>query len=718
MELDTDLVAWPGTWEPLGVSCDDTGANVSLWSESAQAVDLCVFGENGAETRYQLAESTFHTFHGYVEGLTPGQRYGFRVHGPWDPGRGLRFNPNKLLSDPYARAFDGALRPNRAIYSHAGNDDMVRNDEDSAPFVPKSVIVNDRFEWGADTSPGIAWEDTVIYEAHVKGMTALHPKVPPHLRGTYLGMAHPAVIDHLRKLGVTAVELLPVHQFVDESHLMSRGLTNYWGYNSLGYFAPHAAYSSSGTRGQQVTEFKKMVKDLHAAGLEVILDVVYNHTAEGSHLGPTLSWRGIDNANYYRLSGGRFYTDYTGTGNTLDASKPHVLQLIMDSLRYWVTEMHVDGFRFDLASALARSFHDVDMLGNFLTTIQQDPVLRRVKLIAEPWDIGAGGYQVGEFPPLWTEWNDKYRDGLRDFWRGASGIRELGWRLTGSADLYASEGRRPYASINFVTAHDGFTMRDLTSYERKHNQANGESNRDGTDNNRSTNHGVEGETTDRATNSIRRNHIRALYATLMLSTGVPMITMGDELGRTQGGNNNAYRQDNETSWVDWKLTGWQQDLLRCAQHLGTTRAQLHTLRQRYFFEGKSRIDDGAKDLAWFASDGTEVPTAVWNAADTRTVGMYLSGSLKARDERGEPVTSESLFAILHAATQPIPFTMPLMPYGPGFEPVVDTSQSDGIPSSQARIVPSGAVITVPPRCVLLFRTVELPNVERRRTARR
>ncbi len=718
MELDSALVAWPGTWEPLGVTCDDAGANVAVWSESAEAVDLCVFGENGAETRYRLAEKTFHTFHGYVEGLTPGQRYGFRVHGPWDPGRGLRFNASKLLADPYARAFDGKLSANPAIYGHTDRDDMVRNDTDSAPFVPKSVIVNDRFEWGDDASPGIAWEDTVIYEAHVKGMTARHPKVPPHLRGTYLGMSHPAVIDHLLKLGVTAVELLPVHQFVDESHLMAKGLNNYWGYNSLGYFAPHAAYSSSGSRGQQVTEFKKLVKDLHAAGLEVILDVVYNHTAEGSHLGPTLSWRGIDNANYYRLSGGRFYTDYTGTGNTLDASKPHVLQLIMDSLRYWVTEMHVDGFRFDLASALARSFHDVDMLGNFLTTIQQDPVLRRVKLIAEPWDIGAGGYQVGEFPPLWTEWNDKYRDCLRDFWRGASGIRELGWRLTGSADLYASEGRRPYASINFVTAHDGFTMRDLTSYERKHNQANGESNRDGTDNNRSTNHGHEGETTDRATNAIRRNHIRALYATLMLSTGVPMITMGDELGRTQGGNNNAYCQDNEISWVDWNLAGWQKDLLRCAQHLGATRAELRTLRQRYFFEGKARGEAGAKDLAWFASDGTEVPAALWNAADTRTVGTYLSGTLKARDERGEPVISESLFAILHAATAPIPFTMPSMPYGPGFELIVDTSQSDGIPSKQARIAPSDSVVTVPPRSVLLYRVVELPRIERRRTARR
>ena len=632
------LVAWPGTWNPLGVTCDEYGANVSVWSEHAEAVELCVFGENGAETRYALQEHTFHIFHGYIEGLHPGQMYGFRVHGPWDPGRGRRFNAQKLLADPYARAFSGSYQLTPGVFGHVGRDDMVRNDLDSAPDVPKSVIVDDRFEWGGDRPPGTRWDNTVIYEAHVKGMTARHPKVPPHLRGTYLGMAHPAVIEHLLSLGVTAVELMPVHQFVDENHLLEHGLSNYWGYNSLGYFAPHAAYSSSGSRGQQVTEFKRMVKELHAAGLEVILDVVDNHTAEGSHLGPTLCYRGIDNSNYYRLSSGRYYTDYTGTGNTLDASQPHVLQLIMDSLRYWVTEMHVDGFRFDLASALARSFHDVDMLGNFLTTIQQDPVLRRVKLIAEPWDIGAGGYQVGEFPPLWTEWNDKYRDCLRDFWRGASGIGELGWRLTGSADLYASEGRRPYASINFVTAHDGFTMRDLVTYEHKHNQANQEGNRDGTDNNRSTNHGVEGETDDPAINEARHRHIRALYATLLFSTGVPMITMGDELGRTQQGNNNAYCQDNEISWMDWDLADWQRDLLTCAQFLGSVRAGQRALRQRYFFEGKAHAATGEKDLAWFASDGTEVPAAVWNSAETRTVGMYLSGTLRARGDRGEPMT--------------------------------------------------------------------------------
>ncbi len=711
------LVAWPGAWNPLGVTCDDSGANVAVWSERAERVELCVFGDNGSETRYELAENTFHTFHGYVEGLHPGQLYGFRAHGPWDPGHGQRFNPAKLLADPYALAFSGKYRFHPAIFAHVGRDDMVRNDEDSAPFVPKSVIVDDRFDWGGDAPPATPWGDTVIYEAHVKGMTAQHPQVPPHLRGTYMGMSHPSVIEHLLSLGVTAVELMPVHQFVHETHLLERGLTNYWGYNSLGFFAPHGAYSSTGSRGQQVSEFKRMVKDLHAAGLEVILDVVYNHTAEGSHLGPTLCWRGLDNANYYRLSSGRFYTDYTGCGNTLDASKPHVLQLIMDSLRYWVTEMHVDGFRFDLASALARSFHDVDMLGNFLSTIQQDPVLRAVKLIAEPWDIGAGGYQVGEFPPLWTEWNDKYRDCLRDFWRGDSGIGELGWRLTGSADLYASEGRRPYASVNHVTAHDGFTLRDVVSYDRKHNEANGENNRDGTDNNRSTNHGVEGETDDPTINAIRHSHIRALYASLLISTGVPMITMGDELGRTQLGNNNGYCQDNEISWVDWDLADWQRDLLTFAQYVGSVRAGGKALRQRFFFEGKSRNGTGEKDLAWFASDGTEVPAAVWNSAQTRTVGMYLSGSLRARGERGEAITAPSLFAILHSDTHRIDFRMPSMPYGPAFEPLVDSSQPDGRPPAAARIVPSGNVVTVLPRSVLLYQTVSLPRIERRRSKR-
>ncbi len=461
------------------------GANVAIWAQGASSVDLCLFDELGREERVPLNERVFNVFHRHLDDLPAGTRYGFRVNGDWNPAVGHRWNPNKLLLDPYAKAIEGAFRLNPAIYGHQGSDDLTMNPADSAPYVPKGVVVDDHFDWGDDESPGTAWGDTVIYETHVRGITRLHPSIPEHERGTYAGLTHPAVLEHLTTLGVTAIELLPVHHFVDEVHLLEDGLTNYWGYNSLGYFAPHAAYSSTGARGGQVSEFKRMVKAMHAAGLEVILDVVYNHTAEGNQLGPTLSFRGIDNDDYYHLrDGGRFYADYTGCGNTLDVSKAHVLQLVMDSLRYWVEEMHVDGFRFDLASALARSFHDVNMLGNFMTTIQQDPVLRRVKLIAEPWDVGPGGYQVGEFPPLWTEWNDKYRDNIRDYWRGSAGIGELGWRLSGSADLYASEGRRPFASINFVTAHDGFTLRDLVTYERKHNEANLEGNRDGTDNNR------------------------------------------------------------------------------------------------------------------------------------------------------------------------------------------------------------------------------------------
>ncbi len=515
-------------WDPLGVTPDrHGGAHVALWAQGATAVDLCIFDEDGNEKRIPLNERMFNVFHRHVQDLPAGTRYGFRVDGPWEPVRGLRWNPNKLLLDPYAKAIDGQFALHPAVFGHTAGDDLTMSLLDSAPYVPRSVVVDDHFDWGDDRPPGTAWGDTVIYETHVRGITKQHPSIPEHERGTYAGLTHPAVLEHLTTLGVTAIELLPVHHFVDETHLLDLDLTNYWGYNSIGYFAPHASYSSTGARGGQVSEFKRMVKAMHAAGLEVILDVVYNHTAEGNQLGPTLSFRGIDNDDYYHLrDGGRYYADYTGCGNTLDVSKPHVLQLVMDSLRYWVEEMHVDGFRFDLASALARSFHDVNMLGNFMTTIQQDPVLRRVKLIAEPWDVGPGGYQVGEFPPLWTEWNDKYRDNVRDFWRGRTGIGELGWRLSGSADLYASEGRRPFASINFVTAHDGFTMRDLVSYDHKHNEANLESNRDGTDNNRSYNYGVEGETA-------RRDHHRHAPPAAAKPAGdaAPVHGRADDLGR-------------------------------------------------------------------------------------------------------------------------------------------------------------------------------------------
>ncbi|MDP4013191.1 MAG: glycogen debranching protein GlgX [Candidatus Nanopelagicales bacterium] len=700
----SENTAWPGHAAPLGVTHDGLGVNVAVWSDGAESVEFCVFDANGAERRFQLAEHTFHVFHGYIPGVDPGAQYGFRVNGPWDPARGLRYNPAKLLIDPYAKAITGILRDHPAAFGSIG-DDLTRNDEDSAPYVPRSVITSDGFDWNGDRPPHTSWDDTIIYETHVKGLTARHPKVPQELRGTYAAMAHPAVVDHLVDLGVTAVELLPIHHFVPETPLVSRGLTNYWGYNSIGYFAPHAGYSASGTLGQQVGEFQGMVKALHTAGLEVILDVVYNHTAEGNENGPTLAFRGLDNDDYYRLyDGGRLYTDYTGCGNTLNAAKPHVLQLITDSLRYWVQEMHVDGFRFDLASALARSFHDVDMLGAFLATVQQDPVLREVKLIAEPWDIGAGGYQVGEFPPLWTEWNDKYRDCIRDFWRGQVGAGELGWRLTGSADLYLSEGRRPFASINFVTAHDGFTMRDLVTYEQKHNEANGEDNRDGNNDNRSGNYGAEGETDDPETNRIRHSQVRNLFATLLLSTGVPMITMGDELGRTQGGNNNAYCQDNEISWMAWDLADWQKDLLRFASSVVKLRRDHPVFRQRYFFRGRAVTDEGQKDLAWIGPHGQEMSDDEWNDSGTRTVGMFLSGALRSRDHWGRPVLDSSFLTLLHAGDEPVDFVLPGQPCGQRYRRVVDTSCEE--PEPEPRVQQAADTVSMRPRTLMVFEVID------------
>jgi isoamylase len=566
---------WPGWPAPLGATYDGNGTNFSLFAGSAEAVDLCLFDEHGNETRIPLVDTTYHAWHGYLPDVGPGQRYGFRVDGVFDPQIGARWNPSKLLIDPYAQALDGEFLLHDAVFGYPpGRDDTVQDHRDSAAYVPKGVVVHDEFDWAHDQRPKTAWADTIIYELHVRGFTMRNERIPEHIRGSYAGLAHPAAVEHLVQLGVTAVELMPVHHFISEPRLLAKGLTNYWGYNSIGYFAPHAAYSSSGSCGQQVREFKQMVRALHDAGLEVILDVVYNHTAEGDETGPTLSFRGIDNIGYYRLRDAdpRHYADYTGCGNTLDVRHPHTLQLIMDSLRYWVTEMHVDGFRFDLAAALARSMHDVDKLSAFFDVIQQDPVVSRVKLIAEPWDVGAGGYQVGEFPPLWTEWNGKYRDTVRDFWLGDprgvdTGVRELGYRLTGSSDLYQDDGRRPFASINFVTAHDGFTLRDLVSYNEKHNEANGEQNRDGTDDNRSWNCGVEGPTDDPAVNEVRERLSRSILATLLLSVGVPMLIAGDEVGRTQQGNNNAYCQDNEISWLDWSLVEKEQELFALVRSL-------------------------------------------------------------------------------------------------------------------------------------------------------
>jgi len=688
----------PGAWDPLGLTLDASGANVALWAPGATAVDLCLFDDSGAEQRIRLPEQTFGVFHGHVAAVAPGARYGFRVDGPWDPEHGARWNPAKLLMDPYARALDSEFRLDPAVFAHEDGDDLIRNDADSAPFVPRSIAVATSFDWYDDRAPQTPWTDTVIYETHVRGISMQHPDVPEALRGTYAGLAHPAVVNHLLDLGITAVELLPIHHFVDETHLLELGLTNYWGYNTLGFFAPHAAYSASGSRGEQVREFKEMVRTLHSAGLEVILDVVYNHTAEGNELGPTLSFRGICNPGYYRLSDGRHYMDYTGCGNTLNVSNPHVLQMVMDSLRYWVTEMHVDGFRFDLASALARSFHDVDMLGTFMTTIQPDPILRRVKLIAEPWDVGPGGYQVGEFPTLWAEWNGRYRDNLRDFWRGASGVGELGWRLSGSADLYAGEGRRPYSSINFITAHDGFPMRDLTTYEHKHNEANLEDNRDGTDDNRSANYGVEGETDDAAINDIRHRQIRNMMATLVLSTGVPMILGGDEFGRTQGGNNNAYCQDNQISWYDWELQPWQSELLAFTKAVIALRREHRVFRQRYFFDGRPHHEGGAPDLGWVGPDGQPLTNDEWNAPWTKTLGMYLSGELHQVPGEPLPPTDDSFLFIVHASDDELDFTLPGEPFGASYDVVFDTGSM-----RPPGPIPAGTALRLTPRSSVLLR---------------
>ncbi|MCU1593319.1 MAG: glycogen debranching enzyme GlgX [Frankiales bacterium] len=702
---------WPGRPFPLGAHWDGEGTNFALFSQGAEAVDLCLFDEKGAETRIPLEESTYHVWHGFLPQVGPGQRYGFRVDGPFSPAEGLRFNPCKLLVDPYARAIEGEFRLDGAVFgSTFGKDPDTeaatehQQHQDSAPFVPKSVVVHDAFPWGEDHHrPHHAWSDTVIYELHVRGFTMRHPDIPENLRGTYAGLAHPAAINHLKRLGITAVELMPVHHFVSEPNLLRRGLTNYWGYNTLGYFAPHAAFSASGSRGEQVREFKSMVRALHAADIEVLLDVVYNHTAEGDQEGPTISFRGIDNAHYYRLEEDpREYRDYTGCGNTLDARNPHVLQLLMDSLRYWVTEMQVDGFRFDLASALARSMHDVDKLSAFFDVIQQDPVVSQVKLIAEPWDVGEGGYQVGEFPPLWTEWNGKYRDTVRDVWRGqAQGVRELAYRLSGSSDLYQDDGRRPYASINFVTAHDGFTLRDLTTYEHKLNTANGEDNRDGESHNRSWNCGVEGETSDPVVQALRVRQVKNLLTTLLLSTGVPMLTMGDEVFRTQGGNNNAYCQDNEVSWVDWDVPPAGQEVYDLVARVLKLRKDHPVFRQKAFFSGRSLGDDGVSDIAWFGPDGAELTDTEWFDPGQQTLAMYVDGrGIRSRGPRGEAVEDDSFLMVLHPGADDLALTLPGAPWAAGYQLVLDTADDLDLDT-----VEPGGTVTMTSRSVLLFRAL-------------
>jgi isoamylase len=687
--------SWPGHWSPLGATFDGEATNVALWAPEAERVEVCLFDQADAETRVPLTNRTFDTWHGRLPDLQPGQRYGLRVHGPWDPSQGRRFDPAKLLIDPYARAVTGDMTYNMALFEYG---------VDNAAYVPKSVVVErDGFDWAGDTRPRVPWSDTVVYELHVRGFTMSHPEIPPELRGTYAGLAHPAAIKHLIALGVTTVELMPVHQFVSEPEILYRGMTNYWGYNSVAFFAPHNRYAATGSDGEQVDEFKAMVKALHAAGLEVVLDVVYNHTAEAGPTGPTLSFRGIDNQAYYRQHAAdpSLYYDYTGCGNTVDVSHPHVLRLVMDSLRYWVAEMHVDGFRFDLAAALARSMHDVDMLGSFMTVIEQDPVLREVKLIAEPWDIGPGGYQVGEFPHLWTEWNDKFRDTVRDHWRGqVAGVRDLAFRLSGSSDLYGDDGRRPYASINFVTAHDGFTLRDLVSYNHKHNEANGEGNRDGTDNNRSWNHGVEGETTDPDVLVLRRRQLRNLLTTLLLATGVPMLASGDEMGRTQGGNNNAYCIDDETTWLDWSLRDEYADLLALTRTLLWLRREHPVFRQRRFFAGHPVDDGGRKDLAWFAPSGREMTENDWHDESRRTLGMFFSGDgIRSRGPHGERIVGDSFLLWLHSGPDAIDLTLPDDEWAQTYDVALDTA---GAQTPQARHK-AGDSVTIPGRSCLLLR---------------
>jgi glycogen operon protein len=677
---------WPGASYPLGATWDGWGTNFALFSEVADRVDLCLFAGDGTEadaahteTRVQLTEADGFVWHAYLPGVGPGQRYGYRVHGPYDPGAGLRCDSSKLLLDPYGKAVQGHLNWDESLYSYRFSDPRARNVTDSAPCMPKNVVINPFFDWANDRLPRTPYHETLIYEAHVRGLTLQHPQVPPAQRGTYAGLAHPAVTEHLQRLGVTAVELMPVHQFLPEQAMVGRGLTNYWGYNTIGFLAPHNRYSSAGQLGEQVGEFKTMVKTLHDAGIEVILDVVYNHTAEGNQMGPTLCFRGIDNASYYRLNDAdkSQYVDYTGCGNSLNVRHPHSLQLIMDSLRYWVLEMHVDGFRFDLASALARELHDVDRLSTFFDLVQQDPVVSQVKLIAEPWDVGEGGYQVGNFPPLWTEWNGKYRDTVRDLWRGQPDtLPEFASRLSGSSDLYETSGRRPVASINFVTCHDGFTLNDLVSYNHKHNEDNGEDNRDGTDDNRSWNCGAEGPTDDPEILELRARQKRNFLTTLFFSQGVPMMLAGDEMGRTQRGSNNAYCQDNEISWMDWSLMGRERDLVDFTRALSALRRDHPVFRRRRFFRGHhpgAPSSDGPGDIVWLTPAGKEVTDNDWHAPGAKSLAVFLNGeAISEPDPRGERITDDRFLLLFNAADVAVSFTLPGTRFGREWEMMIDT----------------------------------------------
>ncbi|MFB2597264.1 glycogen debranching protein GlgX [Herbiconiux sp. P17] len=706
------MQSWPGSAYPLGATYDGSGTNFALFSEAAEKVELCLFDGDGTETRIELTEVDAYVWHAYLPQVQPGQRYGYRVHGEYDPEKGMRANPNKLLLDPYAKATSGEIDWDQSLFSYTFGDPDSRNDEDSAGHMTYGVVINPFFDWSGDRKLRIPYNESVIYEAHVKGLTELHPAVPEEQRGTYAGVAHPAVIAHLAKLGITAIELMPVHQFVNDSVLLDKGLNNYWGYNTIGFFAPHNSYSATGDLGQQVQEFKGMVKALHAAGIEVILDVVYNHTAEGNHLGPTLSFRGIDNAAYYRLmeDDQRYYMDYTGTGNTLNVRHPHSLQLIMDSLRYWVTEMHVDGFRFDLASALAREFYDVDRLSTFFELVQQDPVVSQVKLIAEPWDVGPGGYQVGNFPPQWTEWNGKYRDTVRDFWRGEpSTLGEFANRFTGSADLYEHSGRRPVASINFVTAHDGFTLRDLVSYNEKHNDANGEDNNDGESHNRSWNSGAEGPTDDPKVLGLRARQQRNFIATLLLSQGVPMLLHGDELGRTQQGNNNTYAQDSELTWIHWDSE--DQPLIEFTAAVARLRKEHPTFRRSRFFDGrpvKRGKGEPLPDIVWLDSDASEMQPEDWDSNLSRSVGVFLNGQgIRARDQRGNPLFDVHFLLYFNAHDEEQVFTLPSAEYSDSWDVVIDTAGE----AADSQIFTAGGEMTVDARSMVVLRVHQEQEAE-------
>jgi isoamylase len=701
---------WPGKPYPLGATFDGSGTNFSVFSELAERVELCLFDDHNQETRIDLPEVTALCWHGYLPNVRPGQRYGFRIHGPWTPENGQWCNPSKVLLDPYAKAIDGFWEWSEATYPyHFRDPENSKNELDSAPFVATSVVINPFFDWGNDRQPNTPWHRTVVYETHVKGFSRTHPDIPEELRGTYAGLAHPVSIEYLQNLRITAIELLPVHQFVQDSTLIDRGLRNYWGYNSIGYLAPHNEYAA-GQRGDQVPEFKNLVKTLHGAGIEVILDVVYNHTAEGNHLGPMLSFKGIDNPAYYRLmpDNRRYYRDYTGTGNTLNMRHPHVLQLIMDSLRYWVLEMHVDGFRFDIAATLARHLHDLDRLSSFFDLIQQAPVVSQVKLIAEPWDIGEGGYQVGNFPPLWSEWNGKYRDAVRDLWRGTDQtLAEFGSRFTGSSDLYQGTARRPNASINFITAHDGFTLCDLVSYNDKHNEANGEDNRDGENHNRSWNCGEEGPSSQPEVLALRRRQTRNFLTTLFLSQGVPMLLGGDEIGRTQRGNNNAYCQDNEMAWYDWARA--DTELLQFTRRLIGLRHRHPVFCRRRWFQGRLIHGSEVSDIGWFTPAGVEMSEDDWRAGFAKSLGVFLNGrGIQSLNERGEPVTDDSFYVMFNLHHEPVEFTLPEHQWGEQWTVILNTADQKDLLAEQeiGPAVEAGGRIQVQSLSLILLRRIE------------